>query len=408
MAIADSLCIDNTVNETSCSTLNGANVSSLKPLSANEIAHDLDVRFNLTTDSGNTKKSAENPTKPKPTASTPAQEKGWTPLSQSTPIGIPDSAQPKDLLKAKSKLSELVHSVGAEDDSEEEQEQTQESEYDRTPSKSQPKERKPSPHQAKQFEDLKNFRDFVTKIPQGQLIIDLFNNNGDITSLKVQSTKDAIESFAQTERLKKENDDLIKSNEELIQQNSELQDQQKRMAEIEQENIDLKSKIDEVEETVRANESSNNELNQRIESLLSEISSIRGNPDEAISPNRNPDLSLPRSDGRSTYEHLELSQVDSLAQVQAQNIIKNILINLQISYPDIKEGVTRIGNFLKEEDTLCDFANKIHRLLYEQDINLTRYKKELPNSSTLKQCTLQMYQNVELLYAVLKDDNSTQ
>jgi chromosome segregation ATPase len=454
MAISDSLCIDhpgahdshlNFVNSKEATqTVNGPEISSAKTIAAM-----LDREFKLSVDVSEFDRkdveSQENISNNSSTANTvskhkfssPKVDKVWIPLSQSTPMGV--DTQPKDILKAKSKLSNLVDRTlenSSNEDIAEEQEEDQEEDFedkapnfDDTPSKVKTTNRRNecpiSQTQMKELKELRKLKELIQSLPNGELLCKEFERKSDYVekfSIEIKETLQKSEELNKS--LQKENDilreDVKTITSEMHGLSSQIEELMKELRTAEDENQDLNSQIktsslkmdelsrnlngkDDLTSKLRADivrlssdleEKSNNHITfeTEIRELKRTLHTTKGDPEDLISPEKFPSLA-------NKYRQLELSEVDLLSQVQAQNIIKNILINLNIPYSQIKQRITDMSQILKNQHVLYDFANQIHNLLYEEQFNLIPLKGD---KSCLKDCTSQMFQNVELLYKVLK------
>ncbi|CDR40641.1 CYFA0S05e02762g1_1 [Cyberlindnera fabianii] len=169
-------------------------------------------------------------------------------------------------------------------------------------------------------------------------------------------------------------------------------DSQQECGRLKAANDDLQKKLDTVSSDYKKlQEISNTELNK-----------VRGNLKDSVTPEKYPELMSKTTCGVPLYEDLKLAEVDVLSLVQAQNMIKNVLINLGVPFDKVKEMIPNIALQSQRESILREFVNKTHKLLYDEDMALDVYMDlDQRGKEHLTQCTTQMYKNLELLYTVL-------
>ena len=79
---------------------------------------------------------------------------------------------------------------------------------------------------------------------------------------------------------------------------------------------------------------------------------------------------------KQSYEKLELDRVDNLSLVQCENTIKNIVALLDIPYSKLATKLPLVNIMLRYEKTICfHFANRIHNLIFHQEIDSKAYTK---------------------------------
>lgn len=406
--------------EDSMQTPSASNLSQFDDKDELEIARYLDVKLNRarpgvstqttqlqsqtgktntasTSTSATTTSNTNKDVKPQPMFQSPATEKVWTPLMQSTPVDGPYRAtQPKEILK--SKLSKLAQSVeNARDDTESsssDEDEISRSPHDDTPSKSRHSSML-SLGDANELEELRTLKKFLCQVPNGETIV-RYAKQGLTTTPTYRLVADS-ELHTQEKKVKEleeEVERLKRLNQDLKDETSTVKSTNVSLKEI----IELKDKsIDESRQSIKELESSIQELNLAKDR---DISQIVGDKSERISPARFPDLNKETSEGMPLYGFLELPRVDDLSLIESQNIIKNVLIQLNVPYTRIKDLVPQIALRLRHEGALVQFTTRTHRLLYNQEMNMEEYLKESTDQH-LSQCTLRMFQNIELLYTVL-------
>lgn len=77
---------------------------------------------------------------------------------------------------------------------------------------------------------------------------------------------------------------------------------------------------------------------------------------------------------RKTYDSLMVDAVNDMDMVELQNIIKNIILLLEIPLAKITKKMPLVGIYLRYEKNIClHFANKIHYLMFRETIDIKRY-----------------------------------
>lgn len=317
--------------------------------------------------------------------SSPA-DKAWIPLMQSTPADVPSKAQPKDILKSKlSKLAQSVENADDESSSSSDDESTHDASYD-TPSKPLNR-RHMSPSEKTELEELRKLRSFVISLSRGNSIIE--GAKIGVANVKVITDDEAQQLERRAQDLTREVERLNKLVEELREDAATVRRTNVSLKEI----LELKDKsIDDSKTTMKEFEKTIQDVKRDSEDSLSRLVGEKG---DQITPQKFPELS-------SVYDELELSLVDNLTLTQTQNLIKNLLLNLNIPFNRVKTQVPHIVKRLEHEGTLAEFASRTHLLLYGQEMDIGKYLQE-HNDHKLQQCTTQMFKNIELVYAVLNE-----
>lgn len=406
-------------NNSSDESVTDLDIPDFNDKNAIQIAEYLDSKLhNVNKRSSGVSTSTDSGTKH---CQSPPPERLWTPLSQSTPADIPPNKfQPKDILKAKSKLSKLSananETIQETDDEHEDNDYTNQSTrgpsfQDETPSKAQKKSPAPVNLVEKQnkadeteLQELRELKKYLQNLQNGSVILESFKQSN--KNIKIL-TKEQFEKGEQDLKSLEADITMVKKqNSELKEEISILKDSNLSLKEV----ISLKSTT--IEELNTLSEESKSkfkevqkikeEKEEIIQTLEKKLSDLIGDTSEEITPERFPSLSFKGSNGKSVYDTLELGLVDSLNLSKSHNIIKNILINLLVPFSETKETIPKIAKLLESEDVLCEFSNKLHKLIYEQDINISKFQNEQNGNDHLRQCTSQMYKNVETLFKELK------
>lgn len=119
----------------------------------------------------------------------------------------------------------------------------------------------------------------------------------------------------------------------------------------------------------------NQDLVQRVEDLKHELKSLQSllkkakGPAKPYSENQMPDsrkTHIPES--RKLYTRLELNRIDQLGQIEAQNIIKNVCIQVGSRYSNLEMRLGKLVTVSKKGDIYTNFANDVHRVLYKKDM----------------------------------------
>ncbi|KAA8916715.1 hypothetical protein TRICI_001133 [Trichomonascus ciferrii] len=84
----------------------------------------------------------------------------------------------------------------------------------------------------------------------------------------------------------------------------------------------------------------------------------------AIGPENMPDSRKRIPDHQKLYNRLEMTKVDALDEVEAKNMIKNVLLLLGAPLSQLPDTLTAIVKTLRREDIYYQFAVDIHKTLY--------------------------------------------
>ncbi|CUS22449.1 LAQU0S05e05600g1_1 [Lachancea quebecensis] len=77
---------------------------------------------------------------------------------------------------------------------------------------------------------------------------------------------------------------------------------------------------------------------------------------------------------RKAYDSLMVDAVNDMDMVELQNIIKNIILLLEIPLSKITKKMPLVGIYLRYEKNIClHFANKIHYMMFRETIDIKRY-----------------------------------
>lgn len=345
----------------------------------------------------------------------PSAEKIWTPLSQSTPAEIQKTttSQPKDILKAKSKLSKLsanandtVHEKNDNEGDNYTEESTRGTSFNEdTPSKVKEKkvETKKDDQSSKELEELRKLKKYISSLPNGNLLLE--SKDLDTKPLKIVTEKEDKEGVAELESLRDQATRLTSQNSNLKEEVSILKEANsslKGVIELKNGNIDdVNANVQSLKEKINEADDKQEEALKNLKALEEKLNELLGDADDKINPEKYPNLNFKGDNNRSVYEALELHSVDSLNLAKSHNTIKNILINLLIPFSEVKETIPKIARLLQNEDILCDFASRLHKLIYQQEFNISKFQNELNGNDKLRQCTSQMYNNVEILFKEL-------
>lgn len=115
--------------------------------------------------------------------------------------------------------------------------------------------------------------------------------------------------------------------------------------------------------------------------------------------------------GGKLYDRLRLGQIDHLGKVELANLIKNILIQLDIPYDELMASITSLGMRLEQEAQIHDslwhetkklrtFAENVHSTLYHGD--------HIQGAVTSSKCLRNMNIRVEKLQRALQRSQTQQ
>lgn len=79
----------------------------------------------------------------------------------------------------------------------------------------------------------------------------------------------------------------------------------------------------------------------------------------------------------ATYDHLMVNKVDSIDMVELQNIVKNIILLLDIPFNKLTKKSPLVAIYLKyERPIFSHFANRLHFQVFNEAIDLRRFSNE--------------------------------
>ncbi|KAK9468513.1 septation initiation-domain-containing protein [Lipomyces arxii] len=116
------------------------------------------------------------------------------------------------------------------------------------------------------------------------------------------------------------------------------------------------------------------EIIDELEKLLAEaeqeVAKLKGNA-PVLGPSAMPDVGRFKiSRQAQLYYKLEMDKVDELGVSELGNLIKNILLQLEIPFSRLPEQVASLNSHLQSEDAYMHFANDVHMALYDDQMNL--------------------------------------
>ncbi|CEP63199.1 Cnm67p LALA0_S07e04698g [Lachancea lanzarotensis] len=111
---------------------------------------------------------------------------------------------------------------------------------------------------------------------------------------------------------------------------------------------------------------------EELQQLHHELERIRGNPARAITfqvaSQARPDLN------RKFYDSLMVDAVNEMDLTDLQNVVKNLILLLEIPLPKITKKMPLVAIYLRYEKSVClHFANKLHHLMFGETIDIKRY-----------------------------------
>ncbi|CDO94102.1 unnamed protein product [Kluyveromyces dobzhanskii CBS 2104] len=146
------------------------------------------------------------------------------------------------------------------------------------------------------------------------------------------------------------------------------------------------------------------QLENSLSKLRKSFEKVKGNTADKITPEILTKIHAHMN--KESYDKLELDNIDNLNLVECQNTIKNIVAILDISYSKLSSKLPLVNIMLRYEKTmLFHFANRIHNLLFHQEIDFKNFtRKALENYWThknakavqhpLEQCLKDLYKSV--------------
>ncbi|QSL64895.1 hypothetical protein MERGE_002199 [Pneumocystis wakefieldiae] len=111
------------------------------------------------------------------------------------------------------------------------------------------------------------------------------------------------------------------------------------------------------------NEILSNEKIERLKSIAPNV--LHEHHTRPITPQNMPDAHKPISKAEKIYYSLQLYKIDKLCSNETSNLLKNILIQLNIPFDSLPETITSIRYQLQQSLRLREFAEEVHLSLYE-------------------------------------------
>ncbi|KTW29733.1 hypothetical protein T552_00940 [Pneumocystis carinii B80] len=102
---------------------------------------------------------------------------------------------------------------------------------------------------------------------------------------------------------------------------------------------------------------------ERLRSIIPDVS--HEHHTRPITPQNMPDAHKPISKAEKIYYSLQLYKIDKLCSNETSNLLKNILIQLNIPFDSLPETITSIRYQLQQSSRLREFAEEVHLSLYE-------------------------------------------
>lgn len=139
---------------------------------------------------------------------------------------------------------------------------------------------------------------------------------------------------------------------------------------------------DELECSIQEKENSLTKLQRLHDSQVAElqelqaaIRKLQGDPTRKITfevaRRSRPDINA------ATYDHLMVNKVDSIDMVELQNIVKNIILLLDIPFNKLTKKSPLVAIYLKyERPIFSHFANRLHFQVFNEAIDLRRFSNE--------------------------------
>ncbi|KAH3672428.1 hypothetical protein WICMUC_004264 [Wickerhamomyces mucosus] len=354
---------------------------------AMDIAKYLDKKHNNV----NFKDPVQKNPEPHDTPKNERNERPWTPMFQSTPMeDTSTKVQPKDMLKAKSKLSQLSALASFPNTKEDEyidtnidDNQDDESDFEDTPSK--PKTTRDSPEPrlfSTAKDDFEKLKDFLSKIPNGELILNNYKSPIINVELIVKSKEEIDVLHAKNEELNNKLKDLTRIENTNTELTTEIKSKDQMIDNLNSKIIDLSDKL----------EKKDTEYIQ----LKDSFDKIKGEDSSKLTEDKSQILN-------KYYNQLGLSEVEKLSQIESHNIIKNVLILLRIKYSELKKSIPKLAKSIAFNSIYKQFFNNTHLLIYENEVDPTILDNN--GYSHLRDCAQRLLDNIETIYNSSYKDN---
>ncbi|CAI4049525.1 hypothetical protein SKDZ_14G1020 [Saccharomyces kudriavzevii ZP591] len=113
-------------------------------------------------------------------------------------------------------------------------------------------------------------------------------------------------------------------------------------------------------------------MSKELNHLRSRLGNLEGNTSERITIK---DILQSRPDiSAEECNLLMVDQIDSASLTDLQNIIKEIILAIEIPYPKLRRKIPLLAIKLKYENImLSNFAQRLHRQIYKQEMNLKKF-----------------------------------
>ncbi|EDO16640.1 hypothetical protein Kpol_529p20 [Vanderwaltozyma polyspora DSM 70294] len=159
--------------------------------------------------------------------------------------------------------------------------------------------------------------------------------------------------------------------EELNKSGNVVNDLKQELCEKSEQIMEMKNKLFKKEKDFDELKNDYDKQVASIDNLTNSIKKLEGNRYQKITYEI-AKKSRPEMD-RHMYESLMVDEVDTIDMTQLQNIIKNLILLLEIPFSKLTKKLPLIGIYLKyERPILIHFANQIHYQLYNEEID-TKY-----------------------------------
>lgn len=198
--------------------------------------------------------------------------------------------------------------------------------------------------------ELERLRLFLSKSDMGVTLLKEFESG--------ISKSSSSESLAQKIQENLQSSDTI----EVIQSlETQLEEAEEKIQKLENEKIqnedlikDKNSMIQEMTDQLYQKDKQVTELSQEFEVLQEKIIAVIGDESQAF-------VSDP------AYKSLNLNEIDQLSLIELQNVVKKMLIKLNVRYEDFDEFASKISRFFVEDYVkLVVFINSLHLVIYPQ------------------------------------------
>lgn len=178
---------------------------------------------------------------------------------------------------------------------------------------------------------------------------------------------------------------------QLNDMNTELQLRDSKHEELLNENITLKQDISKCKEDI-------NRLVKLLDEKSKKIRTLKGTG-LPITQDVMPDAKKTKiPEHRKLYNRLEMTKVDKMGLIDAQNTIKNVMLQIGAPLSDLESRLKGMIEVVKGGDLYVKFANDIHVSLYHEEMNLVRD----PFGEDQKRCLQTMVTSVQKLDSIAR------